>query len=389
MRKIVITHFRGTLIAALFKDDRMVSVSVCNSQNKDQVNSIYLGRVKDVRRPMGAAFMELGDGLVGYLNLNDPGFDEAALTGGRHLKVGDEFPVQVIKEGVGDKYSALSASLTLPGRYVVATERPGHISISSRIKKIAVRKHLKELLLPFSENGGFIVRTNCENASDDTILAEAHQLSGMIEGLRRTSVNRTPHSLLYAPEPGWLSLIRDLPEGEAAKVITDSREIADDIEKIMPLSSNVSFEYYDDKDISLSVLYRLETALERLRNRKVWLDSGAFIVIDRTEALVAIDVNFGKSLLKKGEEESCYLVNSEAAIEIINQVRLRNLAGIIIVDFINMLEETNYERLREVIEKACADDPCRMQLVDFTPLGLAEFTRKKTSLPVTDQLFSA
>ncbi len=387
MHKIVITDLRGFLIAALFKDDRMVSVSINKKDGGNIVNRIYLGRVRDIRRPMGAAFIELADGLMGYLNLDDPGFDEVKVTGGRPLRPGDEFPVQVIKEGVGDKYAALSASLTLPGRYVVATERPGHISVSSRIKKSAARSHLKELLAPLSGNGGFIARTNCEGAPDEAIFDEARQLSEELSGLRRVSVSRTVHSLLFSPDPEWMSMARDLPEGEPARVITDIPDVAARIREATARSSNIAVEYYEDKDISLSVLFRLESTMDRLRQRKVWLDSGAFLVIDRTEALVAVDVNFGKSLLKKDEEESCFQVNREAAIEIARQIRLRNLAGIIIVDFINMREESNYERLRDVIAKACADDPCRLQLVDFTRLGLAEFTRKKTSIPIVDQLF--
>jgi ribonuclease G len=388
MYKIVVTHLRGSLVAALFKDNRMVSVSINDEAVTPLVNSIYLGRVRDVRRSMGAAFIELDDGRMGYLNLDDPGFDEAKVSGGRTLRAGDEFPVQVIKEGTGEKYAAVTASLTLPGRYVVVNERPGRICVSSRIKKKQVRKHLKDLLLPISGNCGFTARTNCEGASDEAILSEAGRLSEELVKLRRISVNRTAHSLLYAPEPAWMSMIRDLPEGEPAQVVTDIPDIAASIQHITPqIPADIALKYHEDKDVSLSVLYRLETSLDKLRQKKVWLDSGAFIVIDRTEALVSIDVNFGKSLLKKDEEESCFLINSEAARELVHQMRLRNLAGIIIVDFINMKDEKNYERLREVIEEACADDPCRMQLVDFTQLGLAEFTRKKTSRPVVDQLF--
>ena len=145
-------------------------------------------------------------------------------------------------------------------------------------------------------------------------------------------------------------------------------------------------QFYDDSSVSLATVYRLENCLDRVTQRKVWLDSGAFIVIDQTEALVAVDVNFGKSTAKKDEERSSLAVNCEAAVEIARQIRLRNLAGIILVDFINMKKEESYAQLRSVIEQACAADPCRMLFVDFTTLGLGEFTRKKRRLPVVDQM---
>ena len=386
MYKVIITRLRSVLIAALCRDGNIISVNISGENSSPAVGSIYLGKVRDVRRPMGAAFIELSAGFTGYLNLSDKCFDELKVAGGRSLRPGDEFPVQVIKEGVGEKMPAVSALLTIPGRYVVATEKPGTVAVSSRISSEKSRKALKELLKSISDESGcgFVARTNCEGVDPEVITAEAGRLVRQLAKLRADSIHRTAHSCLYEPTPECLAFVRDLPEGVEAEVVTDIPEIADRLAD--GGEPPCAVRLYSDPSVSLSTLYRIESCLQKLTQKKVWLDSGAYIVIDQTEAMVCIDVNFGKSEHAKDEEQSSFRINCEAAREIARQLRLRNLAGIIVVDFINMRNPDNYEKLREVIKEAGADDPCRLLFVDFTKLGLAELTRKKIQLPVVEQL---
>jgi len=389
-KRVIITReiikSKEYLITALFSDNRLVEVSCENAESTSVLGNIYIGKVKRIAKKIGAAFVEIAPGQMTYLSLNDlknPFFARQSREG--KLTEGDELAVQVIKEGVKTKSPTVSAKLTWQGEFIVLTTDNTNLGISKKLPE-ETRNHLKNL---FSDKTGsdygLILRTNAGNHSDSLLLEEYDSILQQFTQFKKVYSHRTCYSVVFKAPRFYINFLKGLPLHELEKVATDDKDIYEEVLEFFKGREPFKTELYQDTMLSLSNLYGLKHKLEDALKDKVWLKSGGYLVISPTEALTVIDVNSGKSI--KGNEEDYYKqVNLEAAEEIGRQLRLRNISGICIVDFINMKKKEDEVLLIRTLKRILAEDSVTAGFVDFTKLGLAEITRKKVKKPLWEQL---
>jgi len=404
-RKRVITLHENMLYSALFEDNRMVRLDAFPSvssrdkaiKNEDPgtaVGDIFVAKVKDIIPNIGAAFVEIAGGERCYLSLESlkkPVFLNPKKNDILHQE--DLLLVQVSREPVKTKPAVVTVNVSITGRYMVLTHGKTMVGISGKIRDEEKREHFHELLKPYSsQEYGFIVRTNALYASDEDIVAEVLALEEMYRDLRCRAQYAKCFTCLYRAPEYYLTDIRDdsfLTE-ETSEIITDSHEVYEQIDSFFSnnvLQAAIRLKYYEDFSMSLWNLYGMQAQLERALNKKVWLPCGGYLIIEPTEALTVIDVNTGKAVgKKKNVEEAYFKVNAEAAAEIAIQLRLRNLSGIIVVDFIDMREAQHTKQIASILKKELAKDYAKAEFIDFTALHLAEITRKKVRKPLHEQL---
>ena len=368
-----------------------VSLNLEPGEERSILGNIYIGKVKNIVKNIGAAFVEIGDGCMGYLNLAD-GFIHHASAGGADgkLRVGDEIVVQVERDAVKTKAPVLTGNLNFTGRYIVLTAGKRQLGFSSKLSDMEWKKQIKPILeAEKEEDFGIIVRTNAPEASFDAILEELRSLKALYRKVMGDAVHRTCLSLLYQTPPAYLADIRDSLHGSLESVVTDEPDIYEAIKVYLETFQPEDLKkltFYDDALLPLFKLFKVEKAMDEALGKRVWLKSGGNLVIEPTEALTVIDVNTAKSVSKKTSEETYLKTNLEAAGEIAVQLRLRNLSGIMIVDFIDMKEEESRKTLLAALRRAVTADQVKTVLVDMTPLGLVELTRKKIRRPLHEQV---
>lgn len=383
MSKLVITRKSGRILTALWEpeENRIVQMNFDPDTDQPHVGDIYLGRVQNLAKNIQAAFVEIAPGQVCYYPLRGDS---------PRIRSGEELAVQLTREAVKTKAPVVSSELSLAGKFVVRMENGGRIAISSKITDSARREVLRALLAPFAgPEGGFICRTNSEHAEDAEILAEAEALSQELAEIREQAAHRTCFSKLHAGDAVWLTSIRDTLSESLTDILTDQEDlyplIRDFLGRHQPEDLG-KLSLYQDPLLPLGKLYRLDHALERALNRRVWLRSGGYLVIEPTEALTVIDVNTGKYDGHQDKEETFFRTNREAAREIAAQLRLRNLSGIIVIDFIDMEQEEHVQGLLAELASCLRRDPVKAVLVDRTRLNLVEVTRKKVRKPLCEQV---
>lgn len=394
-KKLIITSFLRNrepyLVCALLEGDRIVQVQLQPEGERSLLGNIYLGRVEKVLENIGAAFVEIAPGVPCYLPLSEA--EQAVRTNQRKgggIKPGDELVVQVCKEAIKAKVPRLTACPEFPGKYLVLTLGKGHLGFSSKLKaqeKERIRKVLTAAE-DFSQDGA-VVRTNAGGVAGEDILKELQILKKRWNTIRETAGHRTCFSLLWEAEPFYLSFLRDVYQQGLEEIVTDLPDIWSQVKDYLALHQRENLNklrLYEDPLLPLHKLYRLEISLDEALREKVWLKSGGFLVIQQTEALVAIDVNSGKYAGKQQAAQVYKKINLEAAGEIARQLRLRNLSGIILIDFINMEEQADREELLKELDSWLRRDPIKTQVVDMTPLQLVEVTRKKVRKSLEDSL---
>ncbi|MCI8549336.1 MAG: ribonuclease E/G [Lachnospiraceae bacterium] len=395
MRKVIVTKTKDSLIAAEEENGRISGLFLENSELVSLVGRIYVGRVSHIMKNIEAAFVEIGQGTICYFPLEDWRKYPSSGMEGRQLHEGDELLIQVEKDAVKTKAPVATTFLTFTGQYLVLRVGKTGIFFSSRLKDINRKESLKEFLsknaeasFPFS----FIVRTNAASASDEAIFAELQFLLSEAAHILSVWKTRTANTLLYEPEPAFLTEIFNNRIESLDEVVTDDpaayRLIEEKKSVFMEQNEGYSLpvlRFYKD-EYPLFKLYSLETVLARALSEKVWLKSGGFLVIQPTEALVSIDVNTGKFDGRKKLEDTFFKINLEAAKEIALQLKLRNLSGIIIIDFIDMAEELHRQKLLETLSEALEKDPVKTTVYGFTKLNLVEMTRKKIRTPLHELL---
>ncbi|QNM05787.1 ribonuclease E/G [Qiania dongpingensis] len=391
MRKTIITSLNDRRITAEEDNGRITSLFLEDLEACSLIGRIYVGRVKHIIKNIRSAFVDIGEDMVCYYPLEEWERYPSVGMAGRPLHEGDEILVQVEKDAVKTKAPSVTTKLTFTGQYLVLMTGKTGISFSAKIKDRERKEALKALLCPSGgENTGFgmIVRTNGENASEQALLLEKERLEAQMNVILSTWTSRTGGSLLHEPEPAFLSEIFNNRLSSLDEVVTDDPQVYDIVRKkaesirMADENSRLPFLRYYEDAYPLTKLYSLETVLERARKERVWLKSGGYLVIQPTEALVSIDVNTGKFDGKKSLEETFFKINLEAAEEIAVQLRLRNLSGIIIVDFIDMTKKEHKEALLKAFEEALRKDPVKTVLLGLTRLNLAELTRKKVRKPL-------
>lgn len=389
------------LTYAVFDEKQhMLEVTCEKASGESILGNIYIGRVKDIVPNLNAAFIEIGNGITCYYSMEEyrhPIFTKKI--GKKPLCMGDELVVQVKKEAVKTKFPVVTTNLNFAGKYLVLTTENTTIGISSKLpkdKKSELRNFCMELLKNdkaqavsekehLNQKFGIILRTNAGEAKPEDILKEYHQLKEEYLALTSTCVYKTPYSLLKREKPFYLKELEGIHFQEGDEIITDDENIFEYLKEGDKLLA-ASLRLYSDSSYPLQKLYSLESGIHEALSEKVWLKSGAYLIISPTEALTVIDVNSGKNTKGKNPRENFLKINKEAAIEIARQLRLRNISGICIVDFINMSTREATDELMHTFRMALKEDRVPTSLVDITKLGLVELTRKKVKRSLAEQL---
>lgn len=381
-------------VAALSEEERIVEIRLESDQEKSILGNIYTGQVENIASNIQAAFVQIEPGKRCYYSLAEA--QRAVFSAGRKgngpLRPGDELLVQVSRDAMKGKLPALTSNLNFTGRYLVLTTGDKKFGLSSKLAledRHRLSGWLKEEAERPDKEFGIIVRTNAADASKEEILKELEWLKGRYHKAVVQGRNRTCFSLVLETEPFYVAAVRDAYGRDLDEIITDVPKIREMIlgylEEISP-ELKEKLRFYQDKLLPLYKLYRVETALDAIQKEKVWLNSGGFLVIQQTEAFVSIDVNSGKYTGKKKMEETFRKINLEAAAEISRQLRLRNLSGIILIDFINMENPDHRDELFHVLQKLLRKDPVKSRAIDITPLHILEMTRKKVRRPVIEDI---
>ena len=378
-----------------------VEIHADNPADGPKLGDVYIGLVQNVARNINAAFVEILPGMNGYLPFDEIVEPIYTVKGPKEeIQAGDQLVVQISREAFGDKDVSLTTKITLRGRYAVLTSGGAGLGISRKIPE-EDRIRLKDMVMSSEEFEdiqkkigpcGIVLRTNASmllaaeegKETAQKILEELSLLEAQMLDLKLKSAYRSVHANLIKQPPRWLERIIHLSEREVEAVITDELGLYRQI--IKTVEANIRF--YEDPQVTMEKLFSLKRELERATAKRVNLKSGADLIIESTEALHVIDVNSGrsKSSRTKNKEESLLEVNLEAAREACRQIRLRNLSGIIVIDFINLKEASNSLRIIEELRQAARKDPVRTQVVDMTKLGLVEMTRQKIELPLAESM---
>lgn len=374
-------------MTAFFEEDQCVQLE-CGAEKDTILGNIYIGKVKNVVKNIQAAFVEIAPGMMCYLPLEEA--KNAVYTSkipSNRLVAQDELLVQVKKEGIKTKAPGLTADFCLTGQYLVLTHGNTRIGLSSKLDS-GCKKRLREWIVPFeNETYGWIVRTNAANVSEELFLSEAAELSKKYEAIVKNAPFRTCFSILMKNDSYCTQVLKNRYHKNTEEIITDQPDFYEEIVQYKQQSEHpCKVSFYQDDLLPLSKLYNLERELENAQKERVWMKSGAYLVIQPTEAMTVIDVNTGKCIAKKEQQETFLKINKEAAAEIARQLRLRNISGIIVVDFINLEQENDRRELMRYLENFLNQDPVKTTLVDMTRLGLVEITRKKVKKSLSEQL---
>ncbi len=370
------------------------------------VGNIYKGKVQRVMPGMQAAFVEVGLERAAFLHANDivravPGAtgeaDEAPLPPPPSVPImdllrdGQDIVVQVVKDPIGSKGARLTTQISIPSRYLVLLPQSKVVGVSARIEDEAERARLKSVVSELAtQHGGhgYIIRTNAEGQPAEALAEDLAYLSRVWNIVEKRGRESPTCSILYEDLSLPLRAVRDLIRKDVEKVKVDSRETYERLQafvaKYMPVLAERIELYTGDRPIF--DLYGVEDEIGRALDKQVPLKSGGYLVIDQTEAMTTIDVNTGSFLGQRNLEETVYRTNLEAAQAVARQLRLRNLGGIIIIDFIDMDDAEHRRQVLRTLEKALARDHAKTTVYEFSPLGLVEMTRKRTVESLERQL---
>ncbi len=353
--------------------------------------NIYLGRVVRVLPGMQSAFIEVGLERTAFLHVADIWNGKSGEKNGSGLRpierlivAGETLMVQALKDPIGTKGARLTTQISLAGRLLVyLPQEERHIGISQKIDSEAGREQLRERigkLLPADETGGFIVRTMAENATDADLAADIAYLRRLWQEIRHLAQTAAAPALLHHDLTLAQRVLRDLAGPETSSIVVDSREnfqkLSTFAHEYMPQLAPLLAHYTGERP--LFDLYSVEDEIQKALGRRVDLKSGGYLIIDQTEALTTIDVNTGAFVGARNFDDTIFKTNLEAAQTIARQLRLRNLGGIIIVDFIDMESADHRDAVLAELDKALARDHTRITVNGFTQLGLVELTRKRT-----------
>ena len=394
---------------AVLEDTMLAELYLERGRDHGIAGNIYKGKVVRVLPGMQAAFVDIGLDKAAFLHVSDlatpeveateeeveepePASDEDAEPPARRrsiplppieerLSKGEELLVQVAKEPMGSKGARVTAHVSLPGRYLVLMPGTRHLGISRRIEDPEERDRLRAIVeAERPAEGGFIVRTACEGASKREIHDDIRFLTRLWNHVRRTAEAPPPPALIHQDLDLVLRTVRDLFTHDVERLTVDSAtdhaRVLEFVEATMPRLAQRVHHYHGITP--LFEQHGIETKIARALDRRVWLKSGGYLVIEQTESLTAIDVNTGRYVGKKSQEETVLKTNLEAAKQVVAQLRLRNLGGIIVIDFIDMEEPANRKKVFDALLEALRHDKARTNILRISELGLVEMTRKRT-----------
>ncbi|HLF09998.1 MAG TPA: ribonuclease G [Gammaproteobacteria bacterium] len=377
--------------AALVESGVLQEVLIERTSRRGVISNIYKGQVSRVLPGMQAAFVDLGLERTAFLHASDIARNphEEAPDGEREANIrdfvheGQELLVQVLKDPLGTKGARLTTYITIPSRYLVMTPYSNGVGVSSRIEEEAERERLRALVEDMAAadtaTSGYIIRTAAEGASSEALQADMAFLRKLWRAIEASAGPARAGQLVHEDLPLPLRVLRDLLSPEVARVRVDSEptfaQVREFAAHFVPHLSPLIELYTEDRPIF--DLYGIEDEIDRALHRKVPLKSGGHVVFDQTEAMTTIDVNTGAYVGHRNLEETIFRTNLEAAVAIARQLRLRNLGGIIIIDFIDMTEEVHRRQVLQALSARLADDHAKNQIMNVSPLGLVEMTRKR------------
>lgn len=393
-RVMVVRSKFGRIQIAVLEDGVLVEHYVAKNQDMSLIGNVYLGRVQNVLPSMEAAFVDIGRGRNAVLYSGEVDWDAAAENSADGkpqarrielaLKPGDKVLVQVTKDPVGHKGARLTSQVSLPGRYLVYVPNGSMNGISRKLpdtERARLKKILKEVL---PENTGVIVRTAAEGATEEQLTLDVQRLTNQWAEISRLVETANAPVLLHSEPDLLIKIIRDVFNEDFHKLVIEGEDAKETIEAYLrgvapDLLDRV--QSYDGGNVDSFDQYRVSEQIEKALDRKVWLPSGGSLVIDRTEAMTVVDVNTGKFVGSGGNlEETVTKNNLEAAEEIVRQLRLRDIGGIIVVDFIDMVLEMNRDLVLRRLVECLSRDRTKHQVAEVTSLGLVQMTRKKLGL---------
>lgn len=366
----------------LDEKDRLIEIYPFSESSTSRIGAIYVGRVQTIKKNIDAAFVDIGGENV-FISLKEAKHIFYAKKHGKcdTLVQGDEIIVQIQKDAYSSKLAKAITDFCLTGKYLVLTTDEQVIHLSSKIIDKNVRNRLKKLLREKADSSvGFIIRTNSQIAEEDVILSEMELLMNKYTEIINKLPYRQKGQELLVQAPEYITTLSNMYEAKISRYIYDDEQIYNNVykyvEEYMP-SILDKLELVDGVG-SLAIKLSLEQKIEKLFRTKVWLSSGASIIIEPTEALTVVDVNTEKSLSKKNADITIYRTNIEAADMIMYQIRARNISGIIIVDFIDMYNKEKKHELIHHLRELAKKDPMKTVILGMTKLGLVEITRKKS-----------
>ena len=394
MKRKLLIEKRDNRIRTYFIEDGDIveihSASASPSEaDRHRLGDIYIGKVSNIVPNIGAAFIEIEKGVNCYYDMKD--VKSAIFThksGNKQLCIGDELVVQISREAIKTKAPTVTGNLSFTGRYAVLTHGNTRIGVSSKIPKSLREEYKRELASLQNDDFGLIVRTNAKDAPFEDVLEEINALKDEYYSLVRTAETRVCFSCLKSAPPSYIADLKNVYMDGMEAIIIGDHDLYTRIHMFfqaeLPEKLDL-LELYDNPSFPLDKLYSTQTALDKALMERAWLKTGGYLIIQPTEALTVIDVNSGKNTSKLDSEDGAMKVNLEAAREAARQIRLRNLSGIILVDFINLNRDENTHRLLHEFRYYLSKDPIQTTLVDMTTLGLVEVTRKKVRRPLYEE----
>jgi len=406
-RMIVVNATSRESRIAILEKGILAEIFIERESSPGVVGNVYKGRVSKVLPGMQSAFVDIGLERDAFLYVSDisPGFDDYEgplnlddVEGGDEirkdvpkpdrrapiqalLKEGQELLVQVTKEGIGTKGARITSYVTIAGRFLVLMPQVDHVGVSRKIGDARERTRLRKIVEKDRKHGlGFVIRTVADGAGKEELEGDVKFLTGIWEEIRREAEKKGAPALVRREMDPLLRVLRDHFNAGVTKVIVDgekARKQAVDFLALFDPADARKVQHYDE-DMPIFDRYGVQAELDKALKSKVWLKSGGYLVINQTEALVAIDVNTGKFVGRRNLEETVLKTNVEAVGEIVRQLRLRDLGGIIVVDFIDMEDRKNRRKLTESFEKELLKDRARTKVLQISDFGLVEITRQRT-----------
>lgn len=393
--KVIITEYRQSICSFFIKNNRLLEVHKQNATSK--IGNIYIAKVKNVVKNIDACFVEIAEKEICFLPLKDA-LQPIMLNrpyDGRILQ-GDELVVQITKDALKTKQAGVTCHISLTDEYFVFSLGNTTLGISSKLSQ-PNKGHIRQLLTAHNyidSNGqviqkitspsyGLVIRTDALKLLDEgeeTFLKELQLRQETFLHFIESVIHKSCFSCVQTRKMPYKELLDNYSKTDYQEVVTDLNEAYTSLQ-----SFSKPVRLYSDSSYSLIKLYSLETKMQEALQKTVWLKSGAYLVIEQTECLNTIDVNSGKMIKNASTRDTAWQINVEAATEAALQIRLRNLSGIIIIDFINMEDKTLEEKLLQHVRGLVASDPIATHVVDITPLGLMEITRKKVNKSLSEQ----
>ncbi len=390
MIEILITKNKNQEKIALVENGILIEYYENNESTERKEGNIYLGKVKDIIKGMQAAFIDIGTEKNAFIHLKDilPKIDETKEQLNTEtdikdiVKKGQNLLVQIKKDSNEQKGARVSTHINLPSKYIVLMPNTNIITNSQKIESKEEKERLYKIVKEnINPKNGAVIRTAAERKNEE-IIEDIKKVEKTWQEIEKDYEERIKEKepevgLIYKAEDILYKMLIDLSEKNITKIIIDNEEKYQEIKEFIKKDNqlkNIKIEKTEEKDLFST--YDIEKQIEKIQKRRIWLKSGGFITIDKTEALTAIDVNTGKFTGNKDLEQTIYTVNREATIEIAKQIRLRDIGGIIIIDYIDMHKPENKQKIEELLKEKLKEDRSKTQVEGFTKLDLMEMTRK-------------